>query len=85
MTVLMEVLKMIKETIISILNDIDEEIPEYDGPNLLDDGIIDSFVIMEIVTDVEDKLNIRIDPDDITEAHFKTIDAMIEFVESLSK
>lgn len=76
---------MVRETIIAILNDIDDEIVDYDGFNMLDDGIIDSFTIMEIVSEIADRLGITIDPDDITEAHFKTIDAMVEFVESIKK
>lgn len=74
---------MIRETIVEILNDIDDEIVEYDGSNMLDDGIIDSFTIMEIVAEIGERLKITINPDDITEAHFKTIDAMVEFLESL--
>lgn len=77
------VINMIRETVIEILNDIDEEIVEYDGSNLLEDGVVDSFTIMEIVGEISDKLGIDISPDDITEAHFKTIDAIVEFVESL--
>ncbi len=76
---------MVKKVIIEILNDIDDEIVEYNGLNLLDDGIIDSFTIMEIVTEISDRLNISISPDDIIEAHFKTVDDMVSFVESLMK
>lgn len=76
---------MIKEKIIEILKDIDEEIIGYCGDNLLDDGIIDSFTIIEIVADISDKIGIEIAPDEITEAHFKTIDAIVKFVESLPK
>ncbi len=81
----MEVCKMIRETIIDILNDIDDEIVNYDGSNLLDAGVIDSFTIMEIVAEIADRLKISINPDDITEAHFKTIDAIVKFVELLAK
>lgn len=76
---------MVRTKIIEILNDIDDEIIEYDGVNLLEDGLIDSFTIMEIVSEITDRLKIHINPDDITEVHFKTIDAMVEFVESLAK
>lgn len=76
---------MIRNIIVEILNDIDEDIVAYDGVNLLDEGIIDSFTIMEIVSDIEDRLKISINPNDITEAHFKTIDAMVKFVESIKQ
>lgn len=76
-------INMIRETIIEILNDIDDEIVEYDGENLLEDGVVDSFTIMEIIGEISDRLGIDINPDDIIEEHFKTIDAIVEFVESL--
>lgn len=76
---------MVREIIIEILNDIDEEIIKYNGLNLLEDGIIDSFTIMEVVSEITDRLKININPDDITEVHFKTIDTMVEFVKSITK
>ncbi len=76
---------MNRDTIIEILNDIDEEIVNYDGNNMFDDGIIDSFTIMEIVREIEERMGITINPNDITESHFKTIDAIVGFVESLKK
>lgn len=74
---------MIKRAIIEILNEIDEDIVMYEGENLLDDGIIDSFTIVEIVTEISEKLKVNIDPDDITEINFKTVDSIIKLVENL--
>ena len=76
---------MVKKIIVEILNDIDDEILEFDGENLIDEGIIDSFTIMEIVTEIEEKFNCKIDPDDVTEEHFKSLDAIVTFVETLEK
>ena len=76
---------MMKEELMNILNDIDDEILKYDGSNMLDDGIIDSFTIMEIVTEIEDHFNVKIAPADVTEAHFKTVDAIMDFIKSLGK
>ena len=74
---------MFKDEIITILNDVDDDIVRYEGSNLLDDGIIDSFTIMEIVNDLSDKMNVKITPSDITEDNFKTVDAIVTFVSSL--
>lgn len=76
---------MTKEIMINILSDIDDEILMYDGANMIDDGIIDSFTIMEIVTEIEEKFDVEVNPDDVTEEHFKTLDAIVDFVESLKK
>lgn len=74
---------MLKDEIITILNDVDDDIVSYEGSNLLDDGIIDSFTIMEIVNDLSYKMNVKITPSDITEDNFKTVDAIVTFVSSL--
>lgn len=71
-----------KEKILDLLKDIDSEIIEYTGENLFDDGIIDSFTIMEIVSDLSDQMNVKILPTEITEDNFKTVDAIINFVSS---
>ena len=76
---------MVKEISVDILNDIDDEILKYDGENMIDDGVIDSFTIMEIVAEIEEKFNCKIAPDDVTEEHFKSLDAIVTFVESLEK
>lgn len=76
---------MVKEIIVDILNDIDDEILKYDGVNMIEEGIIDSFTIMEIVAEIEEKFNCKINPDDITEEHFKSLKAIVTFVESLEK
>ena len=73
---------MIKEQIIDILNDVDDDITKYDGDNLIDDGIIDSFTIIGIITEIKEQLNIVIPAESIKESHFRTIDNIVEFVSS---
>ncbi len=75
---------MIKDIIIKIIEDIDEEILQYDGPNMFEDGIIDSFAIVELVSDIEKEMKIKIKPEEITEENFKTVDSIVEFVKSHS-
>ena len=70
-----------KEKILSILEDIDEEIVEYDGENLIEAGIIDSLIIMEILNDIEDILKVHIAPEDIIQKNFETKDAIVSLVE----
>lgn len=42
-----------EEQILSILAEIDEDIPSYDG-NLFDAGLLDSFNVIEIVSRFEE-------------------------------
>lgn len=71
-------MKNIKDTVIEILNEIDDEIVEYDGDNLIDAGILDSFAIITIMAMVEDKLHITISPDEVKEQNFKSVDAIVQ-------
>lgn len=73
-------MKNIRDTVIEILNEIDDEIVEYDGDNLIDAGFLDSFTIVTIITMVEDKLHITISPDEVKECNFKSVDAIVQLV-----
>lgn len=74
---------MMNDTIIDILNDIDEDITAYNGDNLLTDGVIDSFTIMEIVNDLSEKLDIDIPVEFITRKNFRTVSSIVEMVKNL--
>ena len=47
-----------EERIIEILNDIDEDIVSSESNNLVEEGIIDSFTIVEILSDIEEQFGI---------------------------
>lgn len=71
-----------KEKIISILNDIDEDIVSSNSDNLLEEGVIDSFTIIEILTEIEDQLGIKIPDDQVLPENFISIDKIVELVEN---
>lgn len=70
-----------REKIVEILKDIDEEIVSYDGESLIEEGLVDSFTIMEILTDVEDQLGVKIPDEKILPESFVSIDKIVELVE----
>lgn len=69
-----------KEKIISILTEVDEEIINYSGSNLFDDGILDSLQVVNLVSKLEDELNIEIDASLVNEENFKTKETIIRTV-----
>lgn len=71
---------LMEEKILDILNDINENILDYDGDNLYDDGIISSVDIVEIVSELEEAFDIEIDIDDIIAENFADKDTIIELV-----
>ncbi len=72
-----------KEKVISILNEINEEIIEYTGDNMLEDEIITSLDMIEIVSALEDEFNIQITAKYINKDEFATIDSICNLVEKL--
>ena len=72
-----------REKVLAILDDIDEDIRDYDGYNLFDAGLIDSLVVIDLVAELNDELNINITAKHIIEENFKTVDNIVTLVESL--
>lgn len=74
---------MEKQIIIKILNDINPEMQSYKGNNLILDHIISSFDIIEIISEIEDRFQIDIDPELITEDHFISMDMIVSFIQDV--
>ena len=74
-----------KDKLIAILDDIDEDIARFDGEDLFDAGIIDSFDIIEIIDEIEKNFDIEINADDVIGKNFRTVDSMLELIENIIK
>ncbi|MBR5931597.1 MAG: acyl carrier protein [Lachnospiraceae bacterium] len=72
-----------REKVLAILKEVNEEIPEYEGEGLLEDGIIASLDVIEIVSALEDEFGIVIAARNITKENFATVDSICALVESL--
>ena len=71
----------VKEILENIRPDI-----EFDRETaLIDDGILDSFDIIAIVTDLNDEFDIKIDVNDLLPENFNSLEAICELVTRLSK
>lgn len=70
-----------EEKILEILEGINEGILSYTGNNMIADGIINSFEIIEIVATIEEEFDIEIDAGDITAVNFKNKDAILCWLE----
>lgn len=73
----------VRDIVKKILNEIDDEILEYDGDNLIEAGLLDSFTIVSIMSLVEEQLHITISSENVKEENFKTIDAIVNLIERL--
>lgn len=69
-----------EERILEILKNVSEEIVDYEGDNLYDAGIIDSMMVIDIVSDLEDELGIEIDAELVIAENFANKDTIVKFV-----
>lgn len=69
-----------EEKIWHLLREINEEIPNEATAELLNDGYIDSFAIVNIVASLEDEFEIEMEAEDIIPENFNTISAIANVV-----
>ena len=70
-----------KERILKILQSVNESIT--DGANLIDEGIVDSFEVVNIVMELEEAFDIEIEAENVVPENFKTVDAIVALVEKI--
>ena len=71
------------EKLLAILSGIRPDVDFAHEKKLIDDGILDSFDIITIVSELNDAYDIEIDVEDLEPDNFNTVDAMIELIEKL--
>ena len=72
-----------KEKVLEILAEVNEEILDYDGDNLVDSGLLDSFQIIDLVEMFEEEFDIEIDAELVVIENFRTKEAIIEMLEDI--
>ena len=68
---------------ISVFNEINDEINSFEGDNLFEAGLLDSFQVLDLVAEIENAFDIEIDAKYVIEENFKSKNAMIALVKSL--
>ena len=72
-----------EERVLNTLEAIEPDIISYEGENMIADGIIDSFVIIDIVSELEDEFNLEIDAELVTIENFNNKDSIIRLIKKL--
>lgn len=72
-----------REKILEILADAEEDILTYEGDNMMEDGIINSFAVIELVSDLEDAFDIEIDAKYVVAENFANKETIIALVEKI--
>ena len=71
-----------REKILSILLEINPDIDYEEETRLIDNELLDSFSIIELITNLMDEFAIELDADDIEPENLNSIDAICELVKS---
>lgn len=71
------------EKILNILQEIRSDIDFKNEKKLIDDGLLDSFDIIQIVSTFNDEFDIEIDVDELMPENFNCVEAMQQLIERL--
>ena len=72
-----------EEKVLEILAEVNDEILDYDGDNLIESGLLDSFQIVDLVGMFEDEFDIEIDAELVVVENFRTKEAIMEMLEGI--
>ena len=73
------------ETLLEILNDIDDTVNWEAETALIDDRILDSFGVISLISELEDQFEIEIDASAIGPENFNSADAMWKMIQRLQE
>ena len=73
-----------EEKILGLLKEINEEILTFDGDNLFEAGLLDSFLVIDLVSELEDMFDIEIDAKYVLEENFKSKENVIALMKRLT-
>ncbi len=73
------------EKLLEILEDIQPDADYESCETLIDDGILDSFAILSIVSELQDEFDVIITPAEIIPENFNSAKALWAMVEKLQK
>lgn len=72
-----------EEKILEILEDVNEDILEYDGNDMYGEGVITSVEVLDIVSNVEDEFDIEIDAKYVVAENFANKEAIIALIKKI--
>ena len=73
------------ETLLEILNDIDDTVDWENETALIDDRILDSFGVISLISELEDQFKVEIDASEIVPENFNSADAMWKMIQRLQE
>lgn len=74
-----------KEKLLQVLSEVRPDVDFEKEKNLIDDGILDSFDIIQVVTELNENFDVEISVEDLLPENFNSIEGMIELIEKLQQ
>ena len=74
-----------KEKILNILKDIRPEFDFTASLNFIADGLLDSFDIVTLVSELEDNFDVLIDGEDVIPENFDSIESIMNIIQKSKK
>jgi len=74
-----------KEQLMGILKDLRADVDFEKEKKLIDDGILDSFDIVTLVSELNSEFDVEINVMDLVPENFNTVAAMMELIEKLQE
>lgn len=74
-----------KEKILNILRDIRPEFDFTESLNFIEDGMLDSFDIVTLVSELEDNFDVLIDGEDVIPENFDSIESIMNIIQKSKK
>ena len=73
------------EKLLEILEEINPNADYENCTTLIKDGILTSFMILNLVSELEDEFDIEISPAELTPANFNSAEALMKMIERLQE
>lgn len=74
-----------EEKLMEILNDLRPDVEFETETKLIDDGILDSFDIVSLVSELNSEFDIEINVMDLEPVNFNSVNAMLELIVKLQE
>lgn len=71
------------EKLLEVLGEIRPDVDFANEKKLIDDGILDSFDIIQVVMSLNEAFNVEINVEDLEPDNFNTVEAMMELITKL--
>ena len=72
-----------EQKVLEILAEINEDILEYDGDSLIEDGLLDSFQVVDLVGMLEEEFDIEIDAELVIVENFETKETIMNLLKGI--